>query len=415
VDSTVFNRYQQPWRTALAKKVIALPEKDRIYMIIGEEFESFKLSSFLTRVQDPTQLMSGLDANPGVSTTAPTFYRRQMPDLFLRGDSFFYAEYGGTGTGKSGWTTFIVDGADRLFDFDVDDRGYIYLSYSIFGWGILKDDGQANISNVVQCGMNGSICTSGAEGWVRVIRTSNNRYYAVGNMNIFDVTDPTHPVNMGVSPYQSYGISSDIVRNASGDRIAAIVGDGVNGFSLRIYSPDAFISGGQPLKSFPASAIGGGGWVDVTTDGTNFFGVSSGVSGNKIWVISPSGSDYKITAAVTFVNFGTTFVISGNGGIGSIRYGGGYLTVSADLHGDWHLFKVDSSLGIQEVDLNRYFYKYYGGGTGDTRYASPQVLNAVDAVPFSFGGKTYIVIANLVLGDVYQINTGGGPVCKPLQ
>ncbi len=53
--------------------------------------------------------------------------RGGVPEVFLRPDRFFYAEWGG------GWQTPFVDGQARLNDIDVDDQGYLYLSHYVFG------------------------------------------------------------------------------------------------------------------------------------------------------------------------------------------------------------------------------------------------------------------------------------------
>ncbi len=47
--------------------------------------------------------------------------RGGVPEVFLRPDRFFYAEWGG------GWQTPFVDGQARLNDIDVDDQGYLRL------------------------------------------------------------------------------------------------------------------------------------------------------------------------------------------------------------------------------------------------------------------------------------------------
>jgi len=406
VDSTNTRDCQQPWRTARAKKIIALPEKDRIYMIIGEEFESFKLSSFLNKVQDPGNWVSGPQARVGVISTC--LGRSIFPDLFLRGDGYLYAE--------SSWITYVSDGQPRLFDFDIDDRGYIYLDYSVYGWGILKDDGlkdggpYASVSSVIQCSpyinsIDPDHCPLG-QPLMGVVRGSNGNYYLIGSQGqaVFDVTDPAHPylVRNGGSSFSAIGT---IQRNAIGDRVAAVYQVAGSDLAIGIFAPDILVSGGLPLVSFPGSLAGAtgnanAGWYDhLATDGINFFAVSMSATGNnKVWVISPFGSTYTIKAAATFDSFGFTTIPSGT----SVHYGAGYLAVGASENGDWNLFKVTSNLEVQKVDLNNYF------GFPPAGYVSaPSYKNLVDAAPFSFEGRAYLVVSNYGLGDVYQMAPDG--------
>ena len=53
---------------------------------------------------------------------------------FLMFDRYFYAENSATG-----WLLAFTDGQDRLNQFDMDDRGLVYVAYRQFGWGMASD------------------------------------------------------------------------------------------------------------------------------------------------------------------------------------------------------------------------------------------------------------------------------------
>src|SRR5207237_9966768 len=90
------------------------------------------LTRFLKRIA-PTGGLRRSTSFPTPSAYPPT---GGPADSFLAYESFFYAE----NEPANGWQIVLADGQKRLFQFDVDDQGYLYLAYSLFGWGIVKDD-----------------------------------------------------------------------------------------------------------------------------------------------------------------------------------------------------------------------------------------------------------------------------------
>src|SRR5207302_11066990 len=83
-------------------------------------------------------------------------HRGQYPETFLIPDAQFYAEHAtkcidGVPNQPPGcWVINNTDGQDRLFGFDFDDRGYVYVAYNPYGWGILKDSQGALLQSVFQ-------------------------------------------------------------------------------------------------------------------------------------------------------------------------------------------------------------------------------------------------------------------------
>lgn len=131
VDSQSTRDYQNGtgYRTVRAKKVMTAPELNRVYIVQGEGLEVWDYNRFFTQKLRPDG--STLERAPGRADPGST------REMYLRGDHTIYAEYGG------GWETFTMDGQERLFDADYDDRGYLYLAYEVFGWGIHQDAGSS--------------------------------------------------------------------------------------------------------------------------------------------------------------------------------------------------------------------------------------------------------------------------------
>jgi len=129
LDSQATNDIQYPIRTLRAGKLVISADGRRLYMIMGGVAMVYDTASFLSRLNSSEALIPVTSIPINVQN-----YRPGSPEVFLRADRYFNAEWGG------GWTTPFVDGQARLNDMDVDDQGYVYLSHFVFGWGIVKDD-----------------------------------------------------------------------------------------------------------------------------------------------------------------------------------------------------------------------------------------------------------------------------------
>ncbi len=187
-DSTSTRDYQQTFRTARAGTVRFAPSRDRIYMGLGSAVAAYSLDSFFGRLTAREALVP--------STTAPVFPnngRSGAPEVYLRWDKFFYAE-----NTKSGWVTPLSDGQDRLYSFDWDDRGYVYIGTSAyFGWGIVFDDGSRDgglMPSWHQEYPNDGYSPSS----VISVKSSAGRYYlivpGVTASAVWDVTNPATPL-----------------------------------------------------------------------------------------------------------------------------------------------------------------------------------------------------------------------------
>src|SRR5260221_2208616 len=223
---------------------------------------AYDTASFFTRLASGEALIPSTSVPLSVINSRPL---GGVPEVFLRPDRFFYAEWGG------GWTTPFVDGQARLNDFDVDDQGYLYLSNFVFGWGIVKDDLQTDgkltlMSSKYQHFPYGD---AGDYDPIHILSfKSGAQYFALINVEtqteVWNVTDRSHPSRVAVLKSLNF---SQGAKNASGDRIAIM--DGSTG-NVLIYSADALAAGGAPMATFTAGFPYS--YASVSSDGINFFG-----------------------------------------------------------------------------------------------------------------------------------------------
>jgi hypothetical protein len=119
-------------RTLRARKVrIARQQRGsappRAYIQLGSSVGAYSLDRFFS-VSLPGGMIKVPGANRGSGIPV---------EKVVQWDALIHPE-------ASGWTAPPADGMDRLFDFDFDDRGYVYLATDQFGWGIVKDNGQTD-------------------------------------------------------------------------------------------------------------------------------------------------------------------------------------------------------------------------------------------------------------------------------
>src|SRR5207253_4459636 len=87
----------------------------------------------------------------------------------------------------------------------------------------------------------------------------------------------------------------------------------------------------------------------------------------------------------------------------SIRYGSGnFLGISGtSLVG--HLFKLVNGSPVEVPFDNDFLRVYYNGPAPSPAYAYAQGALTAAMLPLNVGGKQYIVLASIKLGDVYEI------------
>ena len=334
------SRFTYP-RTTRARMVKVAPERDMIYMIMsGSTFVGQQLSTFADRVAtEPLQTMPG---------PVPPFGEK-----FLAFQKSFAADQP-----FSGWPTPSGDGEERLMDFDWDDRGYNYLAYGPWGWGILDDATFSVVSVRTDLVSPEHIYT---------YRVGSTYYAAVSNFSqsrIYNVTNPASPFQVGSGP--AFGEWAK-----STTSIARI--EGVN-----------LVITGPPSQFFAAPP--GSAYADVTTDGTNFYALLDYFDGNTadvIEIIKPSGLIYTSTQQTAAPRLKP-----------HIAYGLGYLTVPGFLTPSGQTFYI-YSVGANSITLlNSTYFDWMTG----IIYASHRIAQPVmiDDVPT-------LIDASYGIGDVFTL------------
>ncbi len=389
VDSTRTRDYQQPLRTLRARGLKISPENGQIYMMLGSSFVTYKLSNFFSSKLG--QPLSVANNHQDGNTTVPG-------EQYLAWDGYFYAE-------KSNWNCPIQDGQDRLFDFDWDDRGDIYLAYSVFHWGILQQtpSGVTSVKQVV----------NDADPSPTMIASfkAGSKYYAyvtssssAKEATIWDVTNVTNPSL--VKKFSVYSGSGEGARAfAKTDAAGTVIAMVDYHRNLRISSGSGVVSG-NPETLIQSSYTGsGGGYVDVTSDGTNFYAIEVTASMNgqaivhEFSPVSPGvANGYHETVSQ---------VVSRNMKVGGIRYGAGYISAWGIEGGVFsiRLFKVNPT-SFEEIQLGAFIPNYYFAAPAG--YAQPDgyAQNVTVVQPWRDGGKDYLFVGDYGLGDVYELQAG---------
>ena len=385
LDSQATQDYQQPFKTARAENVLVVPATHRIYMQIGSAVFAYSTDTFFDRVK--SEQMMSVNQIPTQSAFPP---HPSPVDLVLSYDSYFYAE----STPSNGWQVGTSDGQRRLFAFDVDDQSYVYMAYSLFGWGIVKDN--LGTGHDLMQSAHQDLTADVTPRAIAVVKTSDGRYYVLVNggdnlTNVYDVTDRGNPIKRSILRK----IVTASAKNTNLDRIA-FVGDG----SVQIYTSDAIINGGAPLVQYT-----GGGQVNaVTSDGSNFYVTVDTATGLQISKFTPSGnsyarSDYPVNAA---------------GGSSTIHlaWGDGYLTWAGSVNGaaGLRIFKLQNGAPV-EIDFGNYFQKYYIQ-YNDARYTHPNFAYFFSSTVAKKGTHTYLITMGYSLGDVYELPSADSVVAN---
>lgn len=382
-------------RTVRAMDLTIAPSRNRIYSRFGSTFVAYALDKFATTVG------RGLVPISNYSGTGP-FVREgsnKIEGVAPLGQ-YVYAEATG-----NGWTaTGGGDGGERLFGYDYDDRGYVYLAYGPYYWGIFNDpqrnDG-AHMEHISH--FDTSTRTTHLQAAYKILSLRiGSQYYMIvadsGQIEIYNVTDPLNP-GPGVFTRDLQRAFRRFAKNPTANHVAIID----NGNSIGIWTASSFVDGGPPIVRFQAPA--GYAYNDVVFDGTRFWAISAnmvnGDSGNTIVPIVPSGDTYSLGIPVTLGAFQPSF----------LNYGDGYLgiaglersTPGSNLYvGTARLLRIDG-VTLQNIELNDFFKNYYTyaplnfARPLETDYP-PQGLQ-----PFRDGNKLHVIWADFGLGDVFEV------------
>lgn len=401
VDSSSTASFQNiGFRTARAGHIRTAG--NRIYIQLGSGIGTYTLDKFFAQ-----KLPAGTVSVGGIKTGARVGGSGRNPlERIVMPDGLVYPEAKGTG-----WLVPFQDGQDRLgagAPFDVDDRGFIYAAYRVFGWGILKDDGRENgqhFETLVQMIAGGATTSasprtrpdnSGVTPDSIIALKVGGRYYAVvadqlRTHAVWDVTVPTAPVQVAVrraGGASKFGIRK-FDRSDAVQRLAYVGGD----HRLYVYDYAAFISGQAPVVDHPPRL------VDVSFDESG--NVWAAERFDKIWRFSVAGQAYNATAFTPHAAKFEHEVM--HAAQGFVVVGGVDFTGRAAR--DTRLLRIEAG-GLVNVDLGGFFRKYYHQApAGFAQPGNTGVLADVQIV--RSGGKTYLMLSTFGIGDVYLIEIAG--------
>jgi hypothetical protein len=381
-------------RTVRAGLVRTAPaSRNRLYLGLGATVGAYTLDTFFTgKLQTP---MVPVNTIP----TGSPYGGRNPYEKLARPDRFFYPE-----ASSPSWNTPIVDSSEVLRDFDVDDRGYVYVATANFAWGIISDPGGTDGSRLPSVWQMTD--TNGFFGTRTLFsfRVGASYYAYVTNSDwnqalLMNVTTPASPSILSHRSGVAHGAMA-WSKYEAGERVAFIGADG----HLRVYTYAGLVAGTAPL-------------VDMTWEGGNFFrdlsfdddgniwvaeSPSGGVTANVLRKLTPSGDTYTAT---TYDIYGSAFSprwIHASAGYVAV---GGQVTANGGQANDLRLLKVVEG-APQLLDTGGFFANYYH--RAPSGFANPAGfsynLNAVRIVPQ--GGKTYLFYSALGLGDVFEISEG---------
>jgi hypothetical protein len=360
----------------------------RIYLALGATVGAYTRATFFSG-----KLLQPMVAVNTIST-GKTYGGRNPFEKLAKPDRFFYAE-----ASSSVWARPLVDSNTVLNDFDVDDRGLLYIGTQNFGWGIVSDPGDATgtlLPTVTQ------VFPSDATQKLLSLR-NGSAYYAylseTASSTLFDVTTPASPVS-GPERNGSSNAFTQWSKYESGSRVALRNADG----HVRVYTYADLIAGNAPLIDVTPSVSRQFADLSFDDDGNLWIaesGTSTNVVSNVLWKLTPTpNSTYNTTTFAVYgqVDFSPSTI---HASAGYIAVGGRVLDGAAKRN-DLRLLRVTGGTPAL-LDTEDFFLKYYDRAPAG--YAEPGIhASTLERVRIiAEGGKTYLFYNTLGLGDVYEL------------
>jgi PKD repeat protein len=399
-SSTVGNVQNLGTRTVRARKIRSYPDQNRLAVALGEGVGLYKLDTFFSG-----KLPQGMVNVDKAFAISPFFKFDRYADPLekvLSPDAFFYAE-----CNDSHWVVKLEDSQLQLIDYDMDDRGYFYVSTITHGWGIAKDNNHTGAKHLDFVMQNPDPPQAEA---LFSLHVGSRYYLAIVNNDkdssrttLYDVTAPTSAMPRIVSGRTGY--DAGVVKWEKHDatqRLAILTPDS----RLVIYDYAAYVGSGtpQPLATYTPDA--GHQFADVSFDEDGRLWVAQRTSfpdaHSPLWKLSPSGTNY---VKQTFDPYGTSIVPS------VVQAAGGYIAVigSTGTAGtDVVLMKVEGGTP-QALDLHNFFRNYYSkapAGYVALDFRSPSYFEGSDVQLVEQGNKVYLMYSAGSLGDVFELAGG---------
>jgi PKD repeat protein len=383
VDSSYTGDWQVPFRTARAGAIKFASDlrPARVYIRVGSAIAAYNLDTFFTQklqqTMMPTSMLQDLSFS-GVRGLG------DAQDSFAPFDQFAYPE-----CKNSGWEIHNVDGQDRLYGFDWDDRGYVYGAYHTFGWGIMRDEGKSDGGQMPFVFQD---LSQVAEGIVSL--KSGSDYYVMISFNasptlLYRVTNPQRPELVRSISGQTLDLGSDLggqiaARNSTRDVLAVT---SLNEHKISFYSTAGVAIGTAPQ-------VIQGNFTVTASDGTNFYAAEWASNTLGLSVFTPNGNG-------TYAQH--HYALAGNFQPTSMHANSGYLVIGSQQQRTVLMYKLQNSVPVN-IPINDYLSKFYI----DTPLGNAHPLRGVlwDAAMYKQNGKVYLLVSYNSLGDVYEIQAG---------
>ncbi|MBW3670627.1 MAG: hypothetical protein KY432_03015 [Acidobacteria bacterium] len=370
-------------RTLRAGKMSVVPENGRVYVHMGEKLVSYDLSTFFT-----SDLGSPLISDETVAHLGETPYIEH----YLPWESSLDPE-------TDDWVTYAWDGQKRLFDHDWDDRGYVYVAYSIWGFGIVDGQTLATVSQVDWTETENNPYT------IASFREADKYYVVSGGMNteIWDVTDPTDPVFVTMMADRHSDVA--VAHLSSGDVIALLLSryDPDLNRTVReisLYRASDLLAEGKPFQTIAQTT--GYTFAGIEEGGGNFYALERSM-------VEPSFTLHTLTLSDPL---GPTFDHVEHPMTGmmpqGLRYGDGHLTVwgSNHIHAtDIWLYRLVNDIPVGR-DLGNFTSNHYTPQEppdGVDGMAQGYTSDIRDALYIRHERKAYLAVSTPGLGDVYEL------------
>lgn len=380
-------------RTAYSSRGSAPP---RVYAYIGlGTFGAYSLDTFAATLKAPP--VTVVTVNGGA-----VGLRNKKPETVAKPDAIVYPE-----APRSPWLVPFVDSTERLKDFDFDDRGYVYLAYDIFGWGIVKDSGETGVATLPL--VPGSQILGDMQPDRIISLKSNNKYYVAVSWTastllgrrIYDVTDPKAPELVG----QTTGTAtkSTVIQEWSRDdnakAVAVIAADG----DLRIYDYDAYVRNDAPIEAVTAANE----FVSLSFDDKGVLWAIEAPVGTgpaKIHKFTPANGGYSETILTPFPEwFDPVKMHARNGYVAAV----GKVKRGQNSRINAFIFKMEGN-GLTHLDTGDFFLKYYHAAPSGFAQPEGYTSSPQDIHILKMGTKVYLMYMVYGLGDVFQLE-GSGP------
>ena len=424
-----------------ANKIIYIPQKNKIYTSASTTIMAYNADTFFGAIQnEPLKYFYSQHPGSGVYALGG-----------IPWDAHFFPIEGqsnvSSSLGVNAWVPNAADNSSIMSDFDVDDRGYIYM-IAQDGFGVAKDGGSI-IKPVLQVsggevwdsvGFTAStkeIFLTGSAGINKVIRSdinmnrgpiltfkSNGKYYISTGANpyrVFDMTNPLKPEF--VAEGNSGKLETKFVRiPLSPEEIIAV--ETID--SIEIYKASDFATGGAPSKTFtgedipvPGSSQKCEGYNGLTADNISgkIYSLSCVKEGSgdsskyliKLSIFTPTNTSDPTTYTETKHNLGLELLHNQYytgptkfRPLFGIVFNNGYI-FSAGVVNNTYGFKLWIIKDGKPVELktNNFLENYYV--TAPEGYAKANTAGYYNSQLMTYGGKDYLFYSGQQQGDVYEL------------